>query len=250
MAPDPEALSTDAFLGGRLSLRQPRAGYRAGSDAVLLAAAVAARPGETVLELGCGVGVLGLCLAARCADVRVTGLELQPELAALARRNAADNGRAERVEIVTGDLADPPAEVKRRSFDHVVTNPPYFVAAKVRPPADGARARARIESRLGLTDWLAQGLKRLRPGGVLSLIQRPERLAEILAALEGPAGDIVLFPLWPSAGAAAGHVIVRAVKGRRGPLILARGLVLHGADEAFTPAAEDILRHGAALELG
>ncbi len=114
----------DAFLGGRLRIEQPRRGYRAGVDPVLLAAAVPARAGERVLDLGCGVGAAGLCLGARVSGVGLTGIEVQPFYADLARRNAARNGIA--MDVLQGDLTNPPASLRAVSFDHVITNPPYY----------------------------------------------------------------------------------------------------------------------------
>ena len=239
----------DGFLGGRLILRQHQAGYRAGSDAVLLAAAVAAKSGEAILDVGAGAGALTLCLAARLASVTLSGIELQGELVALARANAAENGVGDRVEFHVGDVARMAADLKTQMFDHVVTNPPYFEAETVRPPPDGSRATARVESAPGLGDWIGHCLKRLRPAGSLTLIQRTERLGEILAALSGSAGDIVIFPLWAKPGVPAGRIIVRALKGRRGALKLAPGLILHDDSGAYSAAAEAILRHGRPLVL-
>ena len=244
-----KAADGDAFLGGRLILRQHKAGYRAGSDAVLLAAAVAAKSGEAVLDVGAGAGALTLCLAARLDAVQLSGLELQDELVALARANAVENGLGERVDFHAGDLRQMPDELKSETFDHVVTNPPYFEAEAVRPPPDGSRAKARVESALGLGEWIGHCLKRVRSAGSLTLIQRPERLGEIVAALSGASGNIVIFPLWPKPGAPAGRIIVRALKSRRGALKLASGLILHDETGAYSAAAEAILRHGRPLAL-
>ncbi|MDT8344261.1 MAG: methyltransferase, partial [Thermohalobaculum sp.] len=101
------ALTEDRLLGGRVRLLQPGAGYRAATDPVLLAAAVPARPGERVLELGIGAGAATLCLAARVAGLVHAGLEIQPDYLALAARNAALNGVA--LVLFEGDVAAPPA---------------------------------------------------------------------------------------------------------------------------------------------
>src|SRR5690349_2602687 len=101
-----EALTEDRLLGGRVRLRQPRLGLRAGLDAVLMAAGVPARPGERVLEAGCGSGAGFLCLAARVPELRILAVEQNPELACLARENAVANGLADRAEVITGDVRD------------------------------------------------------------------------------------------------------------------------------------------------
>ncbi len=244
-----DALSDDAFLGGRLRVLQPKTGYRAATDPVLLAAAVPAAPGEAVLDLGCGVGVAGLCLALRVPGLALWGLELQPAYAALARENALRNGIA--ATILEGDVARPPAALRARPFDRVLMNPPWFPPAA--PPArDPGRDRAQREDR-PLAAWIDAGLRRLRPGGTLSVIARAERLGDILAALSGRAGSVAVLPLVSRAGRPAGRVIVTAAKGRRGPLALRFPLVLHeGAEhagdfDAFTPEASAVLRGGAAI---
>jgi tRNA1(Val) A37 N6-methylase TrmN6 len=246
----PEALSDDAFLGGRLQLLQPRAGFRAAMDSVLLAAACAALPGQAVLELGCGAGVASLCLGARVPGLQLTGLELQPAYADLARRNAARSGIA--MQVLAGDLAALPAALRAQSFDHVLANPPFF-AHPGAAAADPGRETAQREA-TPIAQWIDAGLRRLRPGGHLTLIFRADRLPEALAALPPRAGSIALRPIAPRAGAAAGRLLLRARKGGRGGLRLLAPFVMHAAPqhlrdgEDLTPLARAILRDGAALD--
>jgi tRNA1(Val) A37 N6-methylase TrmN6 len=239
------AVSDDAFLGGRLRLLQPAKGVRSGSDAVLLAAAVPARSGDSALELGCAAGAASLCLLRRVEGVEATGLELQPELAALARDNAARNGLA--LDVVEGDVADPPAALKRRLFDHVLLNPPYFEPSRSSAAPDDSRRLARAEGEGGLDAWLACALSRARPGGSIVAIHRAERLPELLSLLADKAGGIVVFPLWPGPGQPAKRVILRAVKGSRAAVTLAPGLTLHEADGRYAAEAEASLRDGRPL---
>ncbi|MSU88188.1 methyltransferase [Rhodobacteraceae bacterium 2CG4] len=248
------ALTEDGFLGGRVRLLQPRHGYRAATDPVFLAAAVPARAGESVLDLGCGAGAALFCLGVRVPGLRLAGLEQQPGYAALARRNAVLNGLP--AEILAGDVAAPPAALRARSFDHVLSNPPFFAAGSGTAAADAGRARAHGEGPAGLDAFIDLGLRRLRPGGSLTLIHRTERLGDILAALAGRAGDIRVLPLAPRAGRPAGRVIVRARKGRATPLTLLPPLPVHaGARHAadapdYSDAAAAVLARGAALALG
>lgn len=244
------ATRDDAFLGGRLTLRQPARGYRAGADAVMLAAACPAQPGQRVLELGCGAGVALFCLGARVRGLSLTGLERQPALADLARHNAAATGTAAR--IISGDLSAMPPELRAQSFDHVIANPPFFAAGT--PAPDAARAAARHED-TPLADWIDAGLRRLAPSGTLTLIHRAEALGRILGALEGRAGGIAVLPVTSRHGHPAGRVIVAARKGARSPLRLLSPFILHEKPahdrdaEDLTPAAQAVLRHAAAINL-
>lgn len=251
-----EAASTrDSLLDGRVSLAQPARGYRVAIDAVLLAAAVPARPGETVLEAGTGVGAAALCLLARVCGVRATGIEIQPDLCALARANAAANGMSDRFSVVEADIAGADiagagGDIPGGPFDHVMANPPYRAAGRGTPPPDPARALATVEGPGGLGVWMAFCVDRVRPGGRVTMIHQADRLADLLAAADGRLGGLAVFPLWPAAGRPAGRVIVSGTAGSAAPLTVLPGLVLHEADGAFTAAAQAVLRGGAALDIG
>ena len=250
-APDLPTLeqTLDHLLGGRVQLRQPARGYRVAIDPVLVAAAVPAAAGETVLDAGAGSGAASLCLATRLPACRIVGLELQPGLQRLARQNVALNDLEGRVEMVQGDLGRPPPRLAATSFDHVMTNPPYLAAGAASASPVAERVVAKLEQDLDLAGWLGGCLRRLRPGGMLTLIHRADRLADLLAALCGQIGDLVVFPLWPGVARPARRILVQGRKGSRGPLILAQGLVLHAEDGGFSAAADAILRQGEALVL-
>ncbi|MFT3972937.1 MAG: methyltransferase [Amaricoccus sp.] len=217
-------LTRDGFLGGRLAIWQPRDGYRAAIDPVLLAAFVPAAPGERVLDLGCGAGTAALCLGRRVPGLDLHGLELQPAYAALARTNAAENGIA--LTVHEGDLARPPAELRAASFDHVMMNPPYHPADSV-PARDVGRDTAHREGESTLDRWLDAGLRRLRPGGRLAIVHAPARLGEILGALAGRAGSVDLLPVAPRAGQPARRVLVSARKNRGADLRVWPPFTLH-----------------------
>lgn len=247
-------VTEDAFLGGRLRLRQPAAGYRAAIDPVLLAAAVPAAAGDRVADLGCGVATAGLCLLARVPGVAVVGLELQAPLAALAAENAVLNGCADRLQVMVGDVAELPADVASGGFasggfDHVMLNPPYLEASAVRAPALELQRIATVEGAATLETWLACALALLRPRGSVTAIHRADRSDRLLALLSAGCGDLALFPLWPRQGGNAKRVLVQARKGTGGPLRLLPGLVLHDAAGGYTTAAEAVLRDAAGLRL-
>ncbi len=231
-------------------ISQPGQGYRAGSDPVFLAAALPVRPGWRVLDLGCGVGAAGLCLLARVPDAVVTGLELQPELAALARANGAANGFGAGYQVVEGCLESPPALIKGQGFDAVITNPPWYEAGTVSEPPVASKRIGHVERGLDLDGWLRAAVKLLRPRGHLALIHRADRLDDILAAMKPlKLGAIQVILLWPKAGRPATRVVVIARKDMKSPLEIGPGLVLHQADGRPTAEAEAVLRHGARLEI-
>jgi len=245
----PEGWSEDRLLDGRVVLRQPVAGYRSAIDPVFLAAAVPARPGERVLDLGCGVGAAALCLLARVPGLQVVGLELQAELARAAGENARLNGQGDHVLAIVGDVRRPPPRLAPGSFDHVLCNPPHHAAARGRPSADPARARANREDGAGLADWVAAAAAMVRPKGSVSFVHRADRLDELLGALRGRLGETVVFPLWPGGGRPAKRVVLRARKDVATPLALLPGLVLHEAGGGFTAEAEAVLRGARPLAL-
>ncbi len=229
-------MTEDRFLDGRVLLRQPEHGFRAGLDAVMLAAAVPARAGSDVLELGAGAGTPSLCLARRVEGVRIKGIEIDPLLAALGNENAAINGMADRVSFLAADVFALPQPL-RRPFAHVFCNPPFHGDEGETAP-DPGRARA-LQDQGKLSAWLVAGLKRTVSGGTFTVILRADRLGEALAAL--PDGGVAIFPLWPRAGEAAKRVLLQAHQGSRKPLRMLHGMVLHAADGRYTSEADAVL---------
>lgn len=241
--------TTDDFLGGAVKLRQPEKSYRAGSDTVLLAAAISAVPQEKILDVGCGVGGVALCLARRLPEVYVDALECQPEMAALARANVDLNGLTDHVVIVEGNLARPPQTLKRGYYDQVVSNPPYLESGTATPPPSPSKARANVSADLSLDEWVAACVRFVKSKGRVTFIYRADRLHDLLAALAGRAGDISVFPIWPKRGRPARRVIVSARRGVKGPLHLMPGLLMHEEDGKFTGDVEDVMRHGRGLDI-
>lgn len=246
-------VTEDAFLGGRVRLLQPRSAYRAGVDAVFLAAAAAAKPGQRALDVGAGVGTVGLCLAVR-TGAEVVMLEQDPSLAALAHENAARNGLVERVRAVCGrvGLGEREAIALRlapESFEHVLANPPYHDRARGTVAADPAKADAHAMVAAELEVWVRFMARMACPGGTATLIHKAEALPAVLAAFSTRFGALKVLPLHPRAEAPANRVIVQGVKGSRAPLVLLPAFVVHGSGQAFRPQAEAILRDGAPLTI-
>jgi tRNA1(Val) A37 N6-methylase TrmN6 len=245
--------TSDAFLGGRISVLQPGHGHRSGSDAVWLQAAVPAKSREKILDVGAGVGVAGLCLLARIPASVVTAVEIDPTLCALAKANAARNGFADRFTAIEADITTPQNVLLAKGlvaegYEHVMANPPYYDEGTVR--ASPASAGAHVMSADRMEVWLRFFAGMTAPKGLVTLICLPERLSRLLPLLDGRFGAIKIFPLYPREGAPATRFILQASKGSRAPLQLLPGLVLHGASGAYTDLAEAVLRRGVALDLG
>jgi tRNA1(Val) A37 N6-methylase TrmN6 len=247
-------VTTDAVLGGRLHLTQPRRGHRVGHDAILLAAVTPARGGERVVDLGAGVGAAGLAVASRVSDVTVTLVEIDPALAALAADNAQHNGLAERARAVVLDVAAPArafaaAGLPAESAMRVLMNPPFNDPARQRTSPEPARRVAHVLPAGALARWVRTAARLLRPRGTLSLIWRADGLAEVLQALEPAFGDVMILPVHPKPAAPAIRILVRATKSSRAPLALLPGLVLNDDAGHPTPEADAVLRGHAVLPL-
>jgi tRNA1(Val) A37 N6-methylase TrmN6 len=235
------------FLGGRLSLAQPRKGYRAGMDAALLAAACDARAGQRVIEAGCGVGAALLSAAVRRPDSRFVGVERDPQALALCRENIIANGLQARVEALAGDVGRKLSALGLEPFDAALANPPFFDDPEaIRGPAPERQGAWIADG--GLEAWTRFLLKAVREGGGITMIHRADRLADILHLLGKGAGSFRIRPIHPFADEPAKRVLVRAVKTGKAPLVLLPALVLHDrAAGKHTPEADAILWGEAAL---
>jgi tRNA1(Val) A37 N6-methylase TrmN6 len=245
----------DAVLGGRLRLKQKKRGHRVGHDAILLAAATAARPGDRVVEFGAGIGAAGLALAVRVPEVDLTLLEIDPELSDIAVENIVRNGLERRVRAIALDVTAPADEFAARgigpgSADHVLMNPPFNNPARQNVSPDPEKRAAHAASGEVLAGWLANASWVLHSAGTLTLIWRADGLAEVLAHLDGRFGDVAVLPVHGRAGAPAIRVVVRARKGSRAPLALLPGLMLNDGTGKPTAEAEAVLRGGEPLPLG
>jgi tRNA1(Val) A37 N6-methylase TrmN6 len=238
----------DAILGGRLKLLQPAHGHRAGHDAILLAASAPAS--KHAVDLGAGIGTAGLALLARNAAERVSLIEIDAELAELARENAKRNGYGGRTEIIVADVRKlARGKSPASAADLVIMNPPFNDPGRRNVSPDAGRRRAHTAADSELDPWCAAAERALEAGGTLVLIHRPDAIETILASLAGRFGAAEIIPILPRADTAAIRVIVRAIKGRRTPPSLRPGLVLNDAEERPTAAAEAILRDAAALDI-
>lgn len=246
---DPErlAVTTDRLLGGRITLVQPRRGYRVAVDPFILAACVPADFAGLALDLGCGTGAVALSLAALRPAARVIGVEREPATAALARLSTEMSHLDDRVRIVTADIRASSDVAPPGRFDLVLANPPYLSLNRSSTPIEPTRSTAHEERHGGLPEFIEAARRALGHRGVFGLIHRADRLPEVLDALVPSFGSIHMVPIWPRQGAPAERVVVLAVKGGAAPAVLHAGLVLHETDGRYTGEADRVLRGEALL---
>jgi tRNA1(Val) A37 N6-methylase TrmN6 len=236
--------TTDTLLGGKVTILQPKDGYRVAIDPVLLAASIQPRPGDRVLDVGAGTGAVSLCLAHRLPGLDITGLEVDETYWSLARRSAALNDC--QIDFQQGDLFSLPSLLRGQAFQYVVSNPPFRSPESNRRASPGRRGAHFLDG-VTLQGWISACLRTLAPKGVLSLIIPADKLDEAIASLAGRAGNIGLYPLWSKAGATAKRVILQATGQSKAPARMAPGLVLHAPDDTYTPEAQKVFHDGCAL---
>ena len=242
---DPDAeITEDLFLNGQLRLRQPKRGHRAGHDAILLAAATPARPGDRIADFGAGVGAAGLAVARRVPGIECVLLEIDSALAELARANAALNSL--NAEVHTLDVTASAGDFAASGFapdsvDGVLMNPPFNDASRHQPSPDAQRQVAHVAGDETLTQWAHAARRILKPGGSLTLIWRAEGLGDVLAALDRGFGSIRILPVHPDATKPAIRVLVSAIKGSGAPMSVRRGLNLNGENGSASAEASAAL---------
>ena len=239
----------DTILNGKIQLIQPAEGYRAAIDPLFLAASIPVRPGESVLEIGPGVGTAMLALAHRVPHVKITGLELQHPLVRLAQQNIKLNHFQDRLEVLHGDLLLPPPRLSAGSFSHIMVNPPYYAEEGSPKSPNITKALGNIEHTAPLAKWIDFCIRMVRPKGSITFIYTADRLDDLLAAMHDRVGEITLFPLWPRAGKPAKRVLVRGRKNVKSSSQLLSGLIPHQTDGTYTLEANSILSNGMALDL-
>lgn len=245
-------LTEDAFLGGQLRLKQLKSGHRAGHDAVLLAAASSARPGDRVADLGAGIGAAGLAVARRIAGIDLILVEIDPALAGLARANAETN--AIQADVIVLDVeadatAFAAAGLAPDSVDAVLMNPPFNDPARHRVSPDTARGIAHMATATTLPKWVHAARRILKSRGALTLIWRADGLAEVLSALDHGFGSVQLLPVHGDARSPANRILVRAIKGGRAPTQIHPALMLNDEPGVPNQRVQDILAGKGTLPL-
>ena len=229
-------------MGNRVRLLQPDGGFHTSIDAVLLAAACPAQSGQSVIDLGCGVGAAGFCVLERVKDASLTGIDIQEDHINLARQNAELNHKT--AEFINGDIKEFNTEAR---FQHVICNPPYLEDGTHSKSPSAPRAKALGHDETTLEDWITAAFNLIKGQGSLTLIHRADHIDKIIHLLTPRFGAVEIIPLWPKAGTQAKRVIIRCAKHKKTPATLHAGIVLHQENGEYTPEAENILRGGAAI---
>ncbi len=242
------------ILGSKVSLMQPKRGYRVAIDPILLAASVPAKTGEKVLDVGSGTGASSLALAARLPGISCHGIEVQEKYADISNENAKQNKAQNRVHFFFGDIAAPPKNFKPDNYNHVMTNPPYLEYNHQRRSDIVEKRLATMESNVSLTDWIKFCVRSVKSKGTVTIIHRADRLEKILESLNGKVGDLIIFPFWSTKKSSnenysAKRVIIQGRKGVRAPTQLKSGLVLHNDEGGFSEIADQILTKARGLDL-
>jgi len=238
------------LLGNRLKLLQPKKGYRSAIEPIILASSCQAKNGQKILDLGCGVGTASLCLAERLKNLSIiiTGVDCQKELIELAKKNVKLNNFEGKIFLQHGDICEMPHEqLTRGSFDHIITNPPFYTSKEASPSPYKNKYIGHIETTVHLKDWLYYCKKLLKSRGMLTIIYCAERTSELLEGLTSHNfGAIELIPLWPRAHLCAKRILIRAQKCRKLSTKIQPGIILHN-EMGYTDIANHLLMEGGAL---
>lgn len=222
------------FYGQRLKLNQPKEGYRPSIDAILLASSI--QKGKTILDVGCGIGTVGLCLKTRRPEVQLMGIDRQKENIEYAKQNAFQNNMD--ATFLKGNIK---TLALPQTFDHVISNPPFYELHKINAPQNKHKFLSNVLHNITLKKWVHFCLKHSHE--YVTIIHLPESLPELLALFK-PLGDVKVFPIW-SQGKAQ-RIIIQGSKKSKAPLKLLQGLILQ-EDHAYTKEAQDILQNGQGL---
>lgn len=234
------------LLNGRVKLSQPDSGLRASMDTVLLSAAVKAEDNDHILDMGCGTGGAGLCVLRRYEGrhIYLNGIDVQDDLISLATQNGSDNGFGDRCTFMTGNIADK-SRYAEYTFDHILTNPPYYEEGKRQSSPDKSREIAFAHT--DIKTWIDRAHYWLKHNGSLSIIHRADMLDKILLAAGARFGGIEIWPVHSKADKPAIRVIVKLLKNRRSPLVLHPAVILFDTDGQESGMSKRILRDGEGL---
>jgi tRNA1(Val) A37 N6-methylase TrmN6 len=224
-----------------LFIIQKKEAFRFGVDAILLSHFVKVKRNQRVLDMGTGTGILPLLIAAKTEASWITGLEIQADIAAMARRSVEGNGLAHRIEIVEGDIKNVTSLLGAATYDVVVTNPPYTpVGSGLKNPHD-SKAIARHELYCTLEDVLKNGARMLKPQGEFYMVHRPDRLTDIMEGMRRlKIEPKILRMVSPREGDAPSLILIKGIKNGKPGLVIMPQLVIYNKNGQYTPETQRI----------
>lgn len=245
------AYTDDDFLDGKVKIRQPEKGYRAGADAVLLAAALPLMNGR-ILEVGAGVATPSLCYLYRTTQAgytpQIVAIEMFDDIEAIAKFNIAQNQFENQLSMVNVNIFDSAAKHEAMGllsdcFDHIFSNPPFFDPKSNKTSTNDYKALAHSIEQDDLEKWLIFMVRLLKNKACLTLIYPMEQLYKVMKILENRVGDITIRPIFSKPNGPATRFMLQGKKGSKAPLKMLEPLVLRDKDGNITPLADDIFRH-------
>ena len=246
-------ISLDKLLGGRVELFQPKQGFKATTDSVILAASIPFKQGERAIDLGSGLGVASLCLVARVSDAKVIGLEKNNDLVSLSNKSAKYMNVADRINFISCNIfnIEKPLYDSLNNMDHVILNPPWYSDRPFNRMENKEKRNAKVELNADLYDWLKVCRSLLSRRGRVTLIHRAESLSKVIFSLvKNQFGDITILPVMSKSGASAKTIVVSALSGSKGKCNIMSNIYLHDRRGNYTRTAEDILRNAKPTALG
>ena len=224
-----------------LQIIQKTDGFCFGMDAVLLSGFAAVKPGERVLDLGTGTGIIPLLLSAKTEGEHFSALEIQDEIARMAERSVKLNHLENKIEIVHGDIKEASRIFGAASFDVVTTNPPYMTAQHGLTNLYEAKTIARHEVLCNLEDIIRESARTLKAGGRFYMVHRPFRLAEILTAMcEAKLEPKRMRLVYPYVDKEPNMVLIEGIRGAKSRMTVEPPLIVYEKDGSYT---REILEH-------
>ncbi len=228
-------LTTDTFFKGRLQVRQPQTGYRFSIDAVLLACNIKSQPGDSVLDLGTGCGIVPLILAYQNKEIKIYGVEIQKELADIALINVKENNMEDQISIICRDMKNLKHGMISGPADIVVCNPPFRKPGSGRMNPDLQKAVARHEIKINLDDVIYTACRMLRTSGKFIMIYSAQRMIDMFTEMRSNCIEPKFCRMIHSnISSEAKLVLVEGIKGGNPGIKTGKPLLIYQKDGSYT----------------
>ncbi|MDR0677974.1 MAG: methyltransferase [Holosporaceae bacterium] len=237
-------LTEDSILNRKIKIFQPERGYRVAIDPIILSnfacgfnnrcrSKIATKK---ILDVGCGVGTISLILKMKESTSQITAIDIDERICEICRRNARINSL--NVDVINVGLENINYVLKDKLFDQIVTNPPFFDEKLSR--ISESKKLANFET-MNLSHWIVLCFKKLKSGGIFSMIHDASRIDDILCSLKNIAGSIQIIPIFPKINCRANRIIVTAKKSSKSASSILPGIVVHESNGSYSEAVREIL---------